>query len=51
MGFFLWIMGFEERGTPEGWAKKCPVDTFLARGRILSFSDASGTDVDEKETP
>ena len=31
--------------------KKCPVDTFLARGRILSFSDASGTDVDEKETP
>jgi hypothetical protein len=25
-------MGFEESGTPEGGAKKCPVDTFLARG-------------------
>ena len=32
MGFFLWIMGFEERGPPVGWVKKCPVDTFLARG-------------------
>ena len=29
-----WIMGFEESGPPEGWVKKCPVDTFLARGRI-----------------
>ena len=23
-----WIMGFEESGTPEGWAKKCPEEIF-----------------------
>ena len=27
-------LGFEESGQPKGLAKKCPVDTFLARGRI-----------------
>ena len=44
-------MGFEEGDPAEGWVKKCPVDTFLARGRIPAFSDASGTDVDESVTP
>ena len=32
--FFCCGLGFEESGQPEGLAKKCPVDTFLARGRI-----------------
>jgi len=32
--------GFEEGGTAKGCAKKCPVDTFLARGKILSYLDA-----------
>ena len=46
-------------GTPEGWTrkdgptegrvKKCPVDTFLVRGRVHSSVDASGTDVDTDE--
>ena len=27
-------MGLEESGPPEGRVKKCPVDTFLARGRV-----------------
>ena len=27
-------------------AMKCPVDTSLARGRVLHIPDASGTDVD-----
>jgi len=29
-----WIMGFEEAGPCEAGVKKCPVDTFLGRGRI-----------------
>ena len=37
--------GFEEGGLAEGKAKKCPVDTFLARGRIHERVNASGTDV------
>ena len=28
-------MGLEESGPPEGRVKKCPVDIFLARGRVL----------------
>ena len=32
--FMGWIMGLEERGPPAGRVKKCPVDTFLARGRV-----------------
>ena len=37
-GIFLWHggNGFEEGGTSKGGAKKCPVDIFLARGRIPS---------------
>ena len=38
-------MGFEESGAPEGWAKKCPVDSFLARGRIPVQLTASHRDV------
>ena len=29
-----------------GRVRKCPVDTFLARGRVLQIQDASGSDVD-----
>ena len=36
-----WIMGLEESGPPEGRVKKCPVDTFLARGRVPFSSGAS----------
>ena len=32
--FFYEIMGFEESGPTVGRVKKCPGDTFLARGRI-----------------
>jgi len=28
------VVGFEEAGPIAGGAKKCPVDTFLGRGRI-----------------
>ena len=28
--------GLEEAGPAEGWARKCPVDTFLGRGRVHS---------------
>ena len=38
--------GFEESGPTVGKVKKCPVDTFLARGRIHRHPDASGKDVD-----
>ncbi len=30
----MWIQGLEEGGTTSGGAKKCPVDTFLARGKV-----------------
>ena len=30
------MMGVEESGPPEGREKKCPVDTFLALGRLPS---------------
>ena len=48
--FYGMDIGFEESGPPEGWVKKCPVDTFLARGRIPSPADASSRDVDAGET-
>ena len=38
-------MGFEESGPTAGRAKKCPVDTFLARGRIPAPLTASRRDV------
>ena len=34
-------VGFEEAGHTDGGAKKCPVDTFLGRGRIHVHPDAS----------
>ena len=34
------MMGLEESGPPKGRVKKCPVDLFLARGRVpLSTPD------------
>ena len=39
--------GTRKGGLSEAKVKKCPVDTFLARGRVPGISDASGTDVDE----
>ena len=47
-GYFFWrrVKGFEEAGPTEGRVKKCPVDTFLGRGRIHVHPDAPGTGVD-----
>ena len=39
-----------ERTAEQREAKKCPVDTFLVRGRVLLLPDASGTDVDGSRT-
>ena len=40
----------DSKGRPErSEGKKCPVDTFLVRGRVLWFGDASGTDVDTNQ--
>ena len=33
--------GLEEGGLAAGKAKKCPVDTFLARGRVLRSESAA----------
>ena len=44
--FLILRAGLEEGGLAAGKVKKCPVDTFLARGRVLHIPDASGTDVD-----
>ena len=44
--FFGYGCGLEEGGLAAGKAKKCPVDTFLARGRVHGWQAASGTDVD-----
>ena len=38
--------GTRKGGLAEGKVTKCPVDTLLARGRVLQDPDASGTDVD-----
>jgi len=40
------VKGFEEAGPTEGRVKKCPVDTFLGRGRIHVHPAASHRDVD-----
>ena len=37
--------GIEEGGIGEAKAKKCPVDTFLARGRFHWLPTAAGTAV------
>ena len=34
------VMGLEEGGTAAGGAKKCPVDTSLARGRVHQLRSA-----------
>ena len=39
--FYGMDMGLEESGPPKGRVKKCPVDTFLARGRVPFSSGAS----------
>ena len=39
--------GTRKSGPTEGRVRKCPVDTFLARGRVPQISDASSMDVDE----
>ena len=44
--FFGYGCGLEEGGLAEGKAKKCPGDTFLARGRVHGWQAASGTGVD-----
>jgi len=43
--FYGMNLGFEESGPAVGWAKKCPVDTFLARGIIPVQLMASYRDV------
>ena len=44
---FLWLWMRTRRGRPcQGKAKKCPGDTFLARGRVHGWQAASGTGVD-----
>ena len=46
---FLWGgMGLEESDPPEGRVKKCPVDTFLARGRVPWLSGRSPQDCGAK---
>ena len=43
LSFFRVVMGLEEGDLAEGWVKKCPVDTFLARGpRALAPPVAGG---------
>ena len=43
---FCLPVGIEEAGPTVGGVKKCPVDTFLGRGRFLRIGDASRRDVD-----
>jgi hypothetical protein len=40
------MMGFEESGPTAGRVKKCPGDTFLARGRIQRSAAAVRRTVD-----
>ena len=40
-------IGLEEGGDGIAVVKKCPVDTFLARGRVHGALDAAGTAVDK----
>ena len=44
--FFCYGSGREEGGLAIGKVKKCPVDTFLARGRVHGWVTASRRDVD-----
>ena len=47
MGFlFGYGSGLEEDGLATGKAKKCPGDTFLARGRVHGRQTAPGMGVD-----
>ena len=39
--------GTRKGGLAEGKVRKCPVDTFLARGRVPQISDAFRRNVDE----
>ena len=40
--FFVIVHGLEEGGDGEAIVKKCPVDTYLARGRVHGWQAASG---------
>ena len=47
-GAFLAEGGIQKGGTrPQTGVTKCPVDTWLARGRIHAHSDAPGMDASE----
>ena len=49
-GLLFWWrqqIGLEEGGLATGKAKKCPVDTFLARGRVHGAADAAVAAVDD----
>ena len=50
MSFFA-RTGIEEAGLAAGGAKKCPVDTFLGRGRFLVFPAAARRAVDGNASP
>ena len=44
--FYGVTLGLEESGPTEGRVKKCPVDTFLARGRVPGDPAAARRAVD-----
>ena len=50
---FFWFMpeGTRKGGLSEAKVRKCPVDTFVARGRVPPFPDASRRDVDGNGEP
>ena len=46
-GYFFWrSSGIRKDGSTEGRVKKCPVDTFLVRGRIHILMNAPSMGVD-----
>ena len=49
--FFVSPTGIEEAGLAAGGAKKCPVDTFLGRGRFHVFPAAARRAADENASP
>ena len=51
--YFFWFMpeGTRKGGLSEAKVRKCPVDTFLARGRVPPLPDASRRDVDGNGKP
>ena len=41
LSYFLPRKGLEEADPAKGWVKKCPVDTFLGRGRVQRSQGAA----------